>query len=347
MNINKDELKRALEIVKPGLATKEVIEQSTSFAFVNGSVVTYNDEISISHPIALDITGAIQADELYKFLGKVSVEEIDLTVKEEEIILKAGRAVTGFTLKSEITLPIEEDEFMEKGKWKKIPTDFIKVLKFVSMSVASDLSNAKLSCVHVNSTGFIESTDNYRITHYKFNNEFKFNSFLIPGSSVSVVTKMDPTHISEGTGWIHFKTAEGTIISCRTVNDTFPDTAPYLKLKEKQVSSIELPKSLGEILDRAIIFAKRSSVIDENVTITISGKKLLVSTQSESAWFKESVAVATVKEEINFSITPYLLKDIISKTTTCAIYEHFLKFEGGKEGEVGSWIYITSLKQTV
>ena len=51
MKTNKTKLQTALEIVKPGLANKEIIEQSTSFAFLKGKVVTYNDEVSISHPL--------------------------------------------------------------------------------------------------------------------------------------------------------------------------------------------------------------------------------------------------------------------------------------------------------
>jgi len=99
MKIKKDDLKRALEIVKPGLANKEIIEQSGSFAFIEGRVVTYNDEISVSHPIKdLEITGTIRAEELYKFLGKIKEEEIDVNCTESEIVLKCGRATTGFAI---------------------------------------------------------------------------------------------------------------------------------------------------------------------------------------------------------------------------------------------------------
>ena len=69
MKLNKTDLQKALEIVKPGLANKEMIEHSTSFAFIGGRVVTYNDEISLSHPVeGLEIEGAIHAEELYKLL---------------------------------------------------------------------------------------------------------------------------------------------------------------------------------------------------------------------------------------------------------------------------------------
>jgi hypothetical protein len=51
MKIQKTNLIQALEKVRPGLSAKEAILQSTSFAFLNGCVVTYNDEISLSHPV--------------------------------------------------------------------------------------------------------------------------------------------------------------------------------------------------------------------------------------------------------------------------------------------------------
>ena len=93
MKINKETLKQALEIVKPGLANKEIMEQSTSFAFIDDKVVTYNDEICISHPVPdIGIKGVIKAEEMYNFLGKVKTEEITVTQEENEIVLKSGRA---------------------------------------------------------------------------------------------------------------------------------------------------------------------------------------------------------------------------------------------------------------
>ena len=90
--MKKAELIKALEAVRPGLANKEMIEQSTSFAFMKDRVVTYNDEISISYPIQdLDLTGAIKAEELYAFLSKAKTEDIDVEITDAEIRLKAGR----------------------------------------------------------------------------------------------------------------------------------------------------------------------------------------------------------------------------------------------------------------
>ena len=91
MKVKKENLRNALEIVKPGLSNKELIEQSTSFAFIKGRVVTYNDEISISHPVEdLKNSGAIKAEELYALLSKIKEEEIDIVPQEAEILIKDG-----------------------------------------------------------------------------------------------------------------------------------------------------------------------------------------------------------------------------------------------------------------
>ena len=96
--MKKQDLLTALETVKPGLASKEMIEQSTSFAFMNDRVVTYNDEISLSHPVKdLEIEGAIQAEQLYKLLNKLKKDEIEVEIKGNELLLKSGNTEAGLT----------------------------------------------------------------------------------------------------------------------------------------------------------------------------------------------------------------------------------------------------------
>jgi DNA polymerase III sliding clamp (beta) subunit (PCNA family) len=336
MKLNKEELKKALELVKPGLANKEVIEQSTAFAFINGRVVTYNDEISVSHPIAgLEITGAIRAEELYKFLAKVKTEEIDVTLNGEEIQLKAGRATSGFTLITEIRLPLEE-EIVTTGKWFKLPEKFLEFLRFTATGCSSNMSDPKLTCVHINKAGFIESSDNMRITHCTLPKELPIVTCLIPATSVNTIVKLNPVKVSEGNGWVHFRTADDTVISCRTFKETFVDTAKYLG--ETKGVKIELPAKLKEILDLAIIFTSKEQGIEPTVDIELDGKFITVKSQSESSWFKERAQVKYAGEPIAFTIVPNLLKDILSHTNECLLAGSLLYFKGD------DWTYITSLR---
>lgn len=337
MQINKNELVQALEIVKPGLASKEIIEQATSFAFIDDRVVTYNDEISISHPIeGLNLTGAIESDQLYKFLNKIKKDEIEFTIENNQIILTTGRAKAGLTLHAEVTLPLDK-ELSDKGKWKSLPTDFSKFLAFAMTSCSRDMSKPILTCVHVSKHGIIESSDNYRITQCHLESEMPLDDFLIPATSAAEVVKINPVKIAEGTGWMHFQNEIGTVLSCRVINEAFPNITPHLKVDGIRLI---LPNSTSEVLDRAMVFSKRDHSLDETVFVSIQDRRLQIRSESSCGWFEEDINMKYSGDPVLFAITPSLLKGILSETSECEINAdtHKLKFAGER------WIHLTMLK---
>lgn len=331
--MKRSELLTALEIVRPGLANREVIEQSTSFAFMKNRVVTYNDEISISHPIeGLDVEGAIQADELYKILQRISKEDIDITVSENEILITAGKAKAGLTLFQEIKLPLQEIGEMED--WHLLPTNFIRGLKFVIPSCGRESSKPNLMNIHCNDQGFLEASDGHRISRLVLNKELGIPTFLLPSDTARKVFGLAPNKIANGKGWVHFKTDLGTIISCRKNEDKFPDTTALI-----QVQGIELtlPDGIEDVLDRASVFAKRDSLLEEQILFKAEKQKLTIRSESDTGWFEEKLKVE-FQEYVNFSITPALFKDIIKETKTFTLNPKLIKFEGE------DWIYIMAVK---
>jgi len=339
-NLNKNELLRALEVVKPGLANKEIIEQTTSFAFIDGRVVTYNDKISISHPVPglEDLHCAVVADRLYKFLGKLKDENISLsTGKDNELQFKSGRTRVGLTLQSEVKLPLNQLE--SRKKWKELPENFVKFVAFSMSSCSKDMSRPLLTCVHINENGIIEGADSFRITHCNLQTNMPVDTFLLPSEASVEVVKLNPTLVAAGEGWIHFKNEEDTEISCRIMSDTYPDTNDIIKC---QGIRIILPKTIEETLERAMVFAKRDRMLDEIVYISIENNSILIEASSEEAWFKEDLNMRYSGTRIQFGITPYLLKSILSETYGCTLDENKnkLKFEG--EG----WLYITLLRKS-
>ena len=337
MKINKKELQEALSIVKPGLSNKEMIEQSTSFAFIKGKVITYNDEISISHPIeGIDIEGAIQAEELYGLLGKLKQDEIDISIKGNELILQAEKIKAGVSLQEKITLPLMDD-IKEISEWKELPPDFIEAMKFTIGSCSNDMSQPVLTCLHINKNGYIESSDNFRLVKFVLKEEILIDTFLLPVTSVIQVIKLNPVKIAEGKGWVHFQTEEKTIISCRILEDKYPNT---LKFYDVQGMTFDFPKTTLEALERASVFAKRDYFLDESIEIHIENKKLIIKSKSDSGWFEEKLNIRYTGKPIIFVVTPHLLKDILIKTNTCVLNEKMIKFEGS------NWQYVSSLRET-
>jgi DNA polymerase III sliding clamp (beta) subunit (PCNA family) len=323
MQIDKEKLLKVLETVKPGLGKNEIIEQSKCFVFVDGFVITYNDEISVRAEIpGMELTGAVIADELYSFLSKVKVEEMQLEITEKEIQIKAGRAKAWLTLQADISLPV--DEVGEIKKWKKIPDDFIKGLQFALGAVGRDMSKPILTCVNIKKEQ-LNSSDNYRIAHYQLASEMPVKEFNLPASACREVIKFKSSSIAEGTGWIHFKNESGAIMSCRVFDDQYPDASKYLAASG---DTIEFPNEMNAILERAEVFAKRDSCMDEFIDIYLSEKKLEVKSNSEMGGFEESKRVVFAGEPIHIQVTPHLLRDILKTTNTATKDGSKLLFEG-------------------
>ena len=337
MKIQKKVLQDALGIVKPGLAGKEVIEQSTSFAFIGGHVVTYNDEISISHPVeGLELEGAIESDKLYQFLTKVKLDEIDLEIGENEILISAGKAKAGMALQNEIKLPLDE-ELGKKGKWKSLPNDFTKYLVMCIPSCSTQSTKPLLGAVHVTKEGIIEASDGYRITHCILpdEQEMPVKTFLLPAKSARLVAQIQPVKIAEGKGWIHFKTDSGTILSCRILeSDEFPNTSVHLNITG---TKIVFPKTITSIMDRAGVFSKDAEKEVDLIQIHLKDKRLTIKARNNIAWFEESVNIRYDGEAIHFQINPSLLKGILAETHEGELNRGKLLFRG--EG----WQYLTTL----
>ena len=333
MKINKEELQKALEKVKPGLANKEIIEQSTSFAFVEDKVVTYNDEISISHPVkGLNFTGAVKAQELYQYLNKIKQEEIDISWDENQFKITAGKAKAGLIFQKEVSLPIEE--IGKISKWKNLPKTFIEALKFCKTSCSTDMSRPILTCIEVNKEGIVKSSDGYRLTSYSLSEEMPIDTFLIPATSANELIKYDITQITKGEGWVHFKTKENTIFSCRVFDDAYPDTK---RLFEVEGKAINIPMKMISSLDRASVFAKKEFNNDSKIIVKLEEKQMTLSAQADFGWFEENLRVNYLDEPIEFETHPIFLAEILTQVKSCILGKDRMKFEGE------NWSHVLSL----
>jgi DNA polymerase III sliding clamp (beta) subunit (PCNA family) len=333
MLISKEVLKHALEVVKPGLANKEMIEQSTSFAFMEDRIVTYNDEISISYPLeGFNFHGAIKAEELYQLVSKIKKDEIEIEVTDNELLITAGRTKAALILQQEIKLPL--DDIGSQDDWKELPPDFMDALKFTVDSCSNDMSLSILICVNVNNN-IVQATDNHRLAYYTLPTPMPVPEFLIPSVSVKELLKMKPIQIAQGNGWIHFKTEDNATVSCRVFQDKFPDTK---KVLQTTGISLTLPKTLDEILDRAMIFSKKNVVTDESITIEIFNNRIAIKSKSETGKFEEEANLKYSGEKATFFITPTFLRNIVSKSNSCVINPTRIMFTGE------NWIYIAMLR---
>ncbi len=324
MKINKTELQTALEKVKPGLANKELIEQSTSFAFMRDRVVTYNDEISISHPVQnLDVTGAVKAQALYSFLSKIKRDEIDIEWEENQVVINAGKSKAGLVFEQEVKLPVEE--IGKIGKWEKLPEELKEALKFCHSCCSKDMSRPILTCVYVGGDS-VQASDSFQIVKYNLDKKVPIKEFLLPANSAKELVKYDVTEIAEGEGWLHFKTEDGTVFSSRVFNGEYPAIDKFLKVEG---TAISFPKTTPQALDRARVFAKGDTDDDlPTVAVEISNEQIKFSAQDSSGWFEETLKTKYDGDEIKFSIGVEFLINLLEHAESCIVGENLVKFTG-------------------
>ena len=334
MKISRIELLEALEKVKPGLANKELIEQSTSFAFIGDRVVTYNDEISVSHPVEglENMKGAIKAKALYEFLARVKDEEIEIEQEENQVVIKAGRSKAGLVFEQEIRLPLEE--VGEIGKWMKLPEDFVDALRLCFPACSDDMSRPILTCVNIRDDK-VEASDSFQIIQYQLKNKMPAD-FLIPASSVKELIKYDIQEVSIGENWVHFRTSEGTIFSCRTVEGEFPDVERFLDIEGEEFT---FPEDMRETLNRANVFAKKETHISTIPTVKVIAKngELILSARNEYGWFEEKLKIQHEDVKFSFSIGIEFLISLFDKLKTCKISDNKIGFAGD------SWKHVIAI----
>ncbi len=326
IKVSKDQLMQAFEIVKPGLANKELIEQATSFAFMGDRVVTYNDEISISHPVPdLDITGAVKAEELYQLLGKLKTEDVQFEVTENEVRITSGRAKAGIVLQQEIRLPLEE--LGDLGKWRRAPKNLKEAFKFTMFSAAKDMSRPVLTCLHV-TNAHVESCDNLRLTRYQLSDPLPIDDFLIPAHSVKDLVSYDFVAIAASDGWVHFKTKDGTVFSSRIFEDAYPNVEHLLDMAG---APFQLPAGLDNVIKRAEVFAKRPNTLDEQVVVRLDAKALTIRSEDTTGWFEEKLPLdkaAAPPQDVEFAINPGSLIDMYARQPACELSADRMKFAG-------------------
>jgi len=335
--VDRAELYEALKLVKPGLANRELIEQATSFLLLDGKVMTYNDEISVSHPVEslAGFRGAVSAYELYNLLDQIKRDTIVIEQTENEIRISAGKTIeAGLSFESEIKLPVED--LTRDKEWRELPDGFKDALETAVYSCSKDVSQPALTGVHIDGT-LIESSDNVRLSQVRLSEEVPFSPLLIPWTSVEDLIGYDLKEIGKDDkeGWVHFRTAAGTTISCRLIEARYPDTS---RIADVQGTEIELPRRLIDVLQRAKVFAKREHLLDEEVEVELSDKQMTIKGHSEAGWFREKIRLKYDGKPASFSVHPRFLNDICERTNVCVLSDNRMKFSND------NWLHIIALK---
>ena len=262
--------------------------------------------MAISHPLpdGFDINeGAVPATLLLNILGKTKGDEVEVDVAANEMTVSCGRMTAGLAWE-DVKLPIDKIAMPDAKAWQNLSKGFLALLHLAAVSASKDTSSPVLTCVLVDGEGKrMVGCDNFQITFGTLTG-LKLPSFLLPAQAASAVCAFEPEAIALTEGWAHFVAKNDAVMSCRTAQGEYPKID---KIVASTGAEVEFPEGLGDMLDRAGVFADEEFEQDRIVTLKLLKDKLAVSAKCSAGWLDEDLAWRHRGAEATITIHPDVL----------------------------------------
>ena len=317
--ISRSRLLQTLNLLRPGLANKEIFEGSTCFNFHRDIICTYNDFFSVVIPFETGVEGAVQADELYKLLDKMTGEEVEIIQGENEIRLRCGKTKAGLKISGTILPPIEPE-----GEFYDLPKDYQEGLDFCQFSCSTDMTRPELTCLHIRSNK-ISSSDNHRITEFIQKEPWPYD-FLLPAEQAVHLNRYELTHMALDNAWAHFLNEEsGLLVSVRLKAGKSIDIEPFFDVEGQ---TVQIPIEIKDALERTTIMVEGASVLDLKVSLKLEEGKLTCRGEKEAGWVEETLSTKYSGPPMQFQANPKFLLNILSRTQEMVVGESTCLFRG-------------------
>ena len=329
MQVNKEMLVGALELVECGISDKGIVEQSDCFVFQDGHVNTYNNQIIARMPLDLEVEGAVKSGKLLEILNKVEDEELAVTVEENkeggtELRFKGTGRKIGMYLEPDIALPLDMVELPDADdEWMPLSESFNECMALLCDCCSTDQNKFAYTCVHF-TKDYMESMDGVQILRYEAE-EYEFErEFLLRADDIKEILSCSVTKYILTDTWIFFTNEEGLIVGCKTAADNYLDLDNHLNV---QGDPVTLPKSIGNVCEKANVFTQERKD-NPRVTVKLKQGKLKVVGLGRSGWYEEIVNVDWAGSNIQFYISPKVLTKVAEKQHDTFLTDKRLKLVG-------------------
>ena len=331
----------AINMVKPALATKDLIEALTHIWFDGEPITAYNDtDLGIQVPFQIDFKGGLRGALLLGLLQNSRAKDIELEPGEEahQMQLKAARVRAKLAV-----LDFEQNVWQfpafNPKKAFKISADFVDAMKKVLVSVGNDTSiPEKLGVTLISSPDgglLLFTTDSRSIAQVEI--ELKEKPKLPERIILPTAFCEQLIRICSDGGQLELRkdcaiaaNADGVLLYARLVDVIKP--LPFVETFAKhtkfpKAARFEVPTRLALALERAIVIL--DEVAGEPVQISISAGKLrLEAIHAGRGDLKDSVQIADTVPEITVKVAPDLIKRALPLSSHMVIGEQAIYMTG-------------------
>ena len=328
----KEPFLNAINSMMAGVSNIDTSEQSAHLMFTGNEILSYNDRVCIVYPFESEIKGAVKARDFQKIIADINEGEFEISDKNDTIIIQSDSTKAKTALVPLENTPLSKIKTLElkslKEKFKPLPIDFIDGVKLCLFSAQNGKSGSYLECINVQSN-HIMSSDNYRISYYKIDDDFIKEPFLINLMEATKLVNFNPTKYYLAKSWVHFSTEDDIIISTRRPSVEYK--TGYYSHFEFEGVTFDLPSELKNVVNSLSILCEAISYLEKSVDIVIDKNKLIVKAQNAVTSIEKILPFSKkTKGKIEFSINPIFLTQILDKATTVTLAEDRALFETDK-----------------
>lgn len=278
--MNREELVKTLELVKPALAKDNIIPIYQCFCFDNGQVYAYNDAVGIIGPA--DTEGepfAVHGNTLLGLLGNSSAENIELSFKKDTMELKLGKTVAAlpfFAKENFLFDPATKSDCEEFP----ITVTFVEAMKVCLETVSYDETQRPLMGLWV-AGNQLYSCNGDMLTRINLKAKPKISRMLPTGFCLAIIKLWDNLNLTKGTlkcsdEWLVADFDEWQVWGRAVEISEMPEFETWIKKAGKNKTETKTcPPALNAALSRARVLADAES---QKTTITIASGKMHVTT---------------------------------------------------------------------
>lgn len=320
--MNRKVLQDALDLLYPAVASKPLAVELGAFR-LNGRLARTSDAImSVQVDFGSDtgLNCLIPADELYKLLRSLAVDEIGLAVDGDAVVLTAGKVKGRFAIIKDS--PILDALNFDVDNWSRDNlSGLLAGLNLCSFSASKDASRGALCGISVNGNTIL-SSDGSRISRYvvKSTTPLAATQVLVP---LTIATRAI-NHGPAVSAWaakgdtVYFRIGETCTVASKTIQGAFPDPGPFFDDAKTITEAVTFPINITESLKRHQDLQQELEPLNRKVDLEITGNTVLVKSNDAARYqLEEELTLETaVKEPFTLSINPAFMVDILGKTRT-------------------------------
>lgn len=326
MKAKTSEIAEIIKKMKPAISAKAADAVSDFIHVMPDGIMSFGSNIAIISETSLgEINGSFNSKDFLKAVTSIKDETADFSTEENKLIIKskttkvelvgAAKSITRDAVRA-------YNSIMEViGDWEALDERTITGLTIAAETASVDAKDCELSCVAIRG-GFIEATDNYRVTVCE---TLLKKDVIVPAPSLKAVLRGNSiSHIATGDGsWVCFYSeVTGLLFAVRAVwAEEFPKIAEaaysWMPKDVQEKKKFKFPEEVVKISKEISDFCE-----DDLKTITIKffDDKITCTAKKESAKITKKLKNASGLTTGEIRINPFLISSFIADLDDCYVF---------------------------